>query len=429
IGAAWDPSGKGAWAIRGGVGVYHNWPTLANTQEEYRGNPPGLIIPTFYSNAGVGPVLSFGTNNTTPPFGYTYPVLPAASLDAHGGLPGLNFTVGAIDPNLKAPIVYNWAATVERRIGRNYSVSAGYSGSRGTGLLSAGGQTTAVSYGADVNAYQGDLIEHNSLVPTRLNPSFGSILYTANDRFSRYNAFITSFTGRFGGRGFLNFSYTRSSSKDDTQYYPSAYDPQRWFGPSVWDVPNRFSLTGNYEIRGLQRGRGIVGHLTGGWSLSGTAIVQSGYPFTVNTTAAFAPIKNAAGQFVGYAPGSGDYNADGDNFDYPDVSTYKQSTNRQDFLNSGVFSVGQFTNPAFGTEGNEKFGRFRNPSFFNTDVSLGKDTALFERIRLQLRFDFFNVFNRVNLYSVDSNLSSGTFGKALSQYNPRWIQFGAAVRF
>ncbi len=33
LGIAWDPSGSGAWAIRGGVGVFHNWPTLANVQE------------------------------------------------------------------------------------------------------------------------------------------------------------------------------------------------------------------------------------------------------------------------------------------------------------------------------------------------------------------------------------------------------------
>jgi Carboxypeptidase regulatory-like domain len=429
VGIAWDPSGKGDWAIRSGIGVYHNWPTLANTQEEYRGNPPGLIIPTFYSTKGVAPVFSFGANNTTPPFGYTYPVLPASSLDAHGGLPGLNFTVGAIDPNLKSPIVYNWATTVERRIGRNYSVSAGYSGSRGTGLLSAGGQTTAVSYGADINAYTGDLIQHNSLVPTRLNPSFGQILYTANDRFSRYDAFITSFTGRIGKRGFLNFSYTRSSSKDDTQPYPSAYNPGQWFGPSIWDVPNRFSLTGNYDIPGLQNGHGLVGRVTAGWTLSGTAIAQSGYPFTVYTRAAFAPLKNVAGQFIGYAPGSGDFNADGDNFDYPDVSTYKQSTSRQGFLNTGIFTAGQFPSPAFGTEGTEKFGQFRNPSFFNSDVSLAKDTGITERVRLLLRFDVFNIFNKVNLYNVDANLANGTFGKALSQYNPRWLQIGAAVRF
>ena len=428
VGIAWSPGAGGNWVIRGGIGVYHNWPTLANVQEQYRGNPPGLIIPTFYSNKGVPPLLSFGTNNTTPPFGFTYPSLPATQLDEHGGLVGLNFGVGAIDPNLKAPIVYNWAGTVERKIGRSYAISVGYSGSRGTGLLSGGGQTTAVSYGVNINAYAGDLIQHNSLVPTRLNPSFGPIYYTANDRSSRYNAFITTFTGRIGHNGFLNASYTHSSSKDDTQVYPSAWNPQQWYGPSIWDAPNRLSLTGNYQLPGLQQGHGILGHVTGGWSISGTTIVQSGYPFTVYTSAAFAPTMDASGRFTGFATGSGDFNADGDNYDYPDVASYKQSTTRQGFLN-GVFPMSNFTTPAFGTEGNEKYNLFRNPMFFETDASLLKDTAITERLKLQLRFDFFNLFNRANLYNVDANLSSGTFGKATSQYSPRWIQLGANLTF
>ncbi len=428
IGIAWDPTGNGSWVIRGGGGVYHNWPTLANVQEQYRGNPPGLIIPTFYATKGVPPLLSFGTNNTTPPYGYTYPTLPAIPLDAHGGLVGLNNAVGAIDPNLSSPVVYTWAVTLEHRLGRNYAVSAGYSGSRGNRLLSGGGQTTAVNYGVDINRFNNDLVVNNSSVPTRLNPSFGAIYYTANDRESRYNAFITSFTGRFGKNGTLSMSYTRSASRDDAQVYPIGVNPQLWYGPSIWDVPNRFSLSGNYQIPGLRGGRGILGRVTGGWSLSGTTIVQSGTPFNVYTSASFNPLRNSAGQITGLAPGSGDYNADGVNFDFPNVASYTQLTTRQAFL-SGTLSKSNFTAPTLGTLGNEKYNQFRNPMFFQSDVSLLKDTSITEIVKLQIRFDFFNIFNRANLYNVTSDLSSGTFGKATQQYNPRWIQIGAAVRF
>ncbi len=428
VGVAWDITGKGNWVLRSGVGVFHNWPTMANVQEQYRGNPPGLIVPTFYATQGVAPLLSFGTNNTTPPYGFTYPTLPARQLDAAGGLTGLSFNVGAIDPTLRSPTTYTWAFTLEHKLTKNYAVSLGYSGTHGTGLLSGGGQTTAVSYGQDINQYQGDLIQNNSLAPTRLNPSFGQIIYTANDRSSRFDAFIAAFTGRIGSRGFLNMSYTRSASKDDTQVYPSNVNIAQWYGPSTWDAPNRFSLTGNYMLPGLQQGHGVIGHLTGGWSLSGTTIVQSGYPFTVFTSAAFAPLKNSAGQFIGYAPGSGDFNANGDNYDYPNVSSYAQSTSRQAFLN-GLFSLSNFPDPTFGTEGNEKFDQFRNPMFFQTDASLAKTTAIKERASLQVRFDFFNLFNRANLYNVDANLADGTFGKATNQYNPRWIQLSAKFKF
>ena len=49
-----------------------------------------------------------------------------------------------------------------------------------------------------------------------------------------------------------------------------------------------------------------------------------------------------------------------------------------------------------GTEGNERWGQFRNPGFAETDGALQKDTKLTERLRIQLRFEFFNLFNRDN---------------------------------
>ena len=60
--------------------------------------------------------------------------------------------------------------------------SVGYSGTRGRDMLAGGGQQFSVSYGVDINNYPGDLIQHNTTTPTRLNPSFGSIAYTQNDR-------------------------------------------------------------------------------------------------------------------------------------------------------------------------------------------------------------------------------------------------------
>ncbi|HEX4810842.1 MAG TPA: TonB-dependent receptor [Bryobacteraceae bacterium] len=429
FGVAWDPTGNGTWSVRGGFGVFHNWPTMANEQEEYRGNPPGPVYPTFYSGTSTAPLLTFGTTNSAPPFGFTYPSLPAGQLDSAGGIVGLQNTVGAINPNLKSPVAYNYSATLERKIGARLVGSVGYSGTKATDLLSGGGQQFNVNYGVDINSYPGDVIQHNSLIPTRLSPSFGQILYTTNDRYSNYNAFIASVRGRFGDRGFVTASYTRASSKDDTQVYPTWTNPGQYYGPSVWDAPNRFSLGWDYTLPGLNSGRGFLGRATSGWSLTGTSILQSGYPFTVYTSAAFLPLKNANGVFTGYAAGSGDYNADGDNYDYPNVSNYAENTSRQAFLN-GVFSSGQFGAPStFGSEGNEKWGSFRSPRFAETDAALLKDTVIKERLKLQLRFEFYNIFNHPNLQAVDANMADATFGRVTNQYLPRWIQFAADLTF
>ncbi|MGH9771218.1 MAG: TonB-dependent receptor, partial [Candidatus Acidiferrales bacterium] len=429
FGVAWNPDKKGVWVLRGGFGLYNNWVTPANAQEEFRGNSPGPIFATFYSDrpGTPPPLLSLGTNNTTPPFGYQYPVISGFTLDSHGGIVGLSPNIGAIDPNLTEPIVYIYSATVQRKLGKSLVAGISYSGSQGRSLLAGGGQEFATNYGQDINAFTGDLIQNNQLTPARLNHSFGEISYTANNRVSSYNSVVASLQGRFG-HAFFNASYAHSSSKDDTQIYPAETDPHVYFGPSIWDAPNRFSLTWNFTLPGLNQGHGFLGRVTGGWSISGTSILQTGYPFMVHTTAPFSPTVGADGTFTGYAPGSGDYNADGDNSDFPDVTSYTEQMTRQAFL-SGVFTPGQFKQPAFGTEGNEKPYQFRSPRFIETDAALLKDTNITERVHLELRFEFYNIFNHPNLQAIDANLPDATFGRSTGQDLPRWIQFGADLRF
>ncbi|HEX3877423.1 MAG TPA: TonB-dependent receptor [Bryobacteraceae bacterium] len=427
LGVSWDPTKKGDWVLRGGLGMFHNWVTPANSQEEMRGSPPGPIYPTFFATSNPAPLFVLGNSNT-PPFGFTYPVIAGGQLDAHGGIVGLSPGVGAIDPNLKTPILYTFSANVDRKIVKDTVASLGYSGSRGRDLLSGGGQQFSVSYGQDINVYNGDLIQHNSTTPTRLNPSFGSISYTQNDRQSRFDALTVGLRTRFARTGFINASYTRSSSKDDTQVYPVPTNPYQYYGPSIWDAPNRVSISASYTVQGLNRGHGFTGQVTGGWTLSWLTILQTGYPFTVSTNAAFNPTRDANGKFTGFSPTSGDYNADGDNYDYPNVTSYAMATGRQAFLN-GVFTKANFPQPAFGTEGNEKWGQFRNPGYADNDISASKDTRLTEKLKFQLRFEFYNAFNRVNLGGINANLSSTLFGRSTSQLNPRNVSIAAKLFF
>ena len=443
-GVSWDILGNSQWVLHGGGGIFHNWPTLANLQEEFRGNPPGPIFPTFYAGTAHAPVWGLGTSNK-PPFGYTYPTLQPTPLNAKGGLTGLQFGIGGIDPNLKSPVTYIYSAQLAHPLTRTFVASVGYSGSRAHNQLSGGGQVYNVSYGVDVNSYPGDLIQNfpanlgtGTLVPTRLNDSFGSIYYTANDRRSTFNSFIADVRGRFAGTGFVDMSYTRSSSQDNTQVYPTWSNPGQYFGPSNWDTPNRLSTTANYEVPGLAHGRGFAGNVTGGWGISGTVIAQSGYPFTVDNTSPFIPVCNnnpavacTAGATLTGNRG-GDYNADGDNYDYPNVSTYSIPRSRRAFL-QGVFSgnASQIAAPAFGTgnQGNEKFNGFRGPGFFETNVSLAKSTTIREDLKFELRFDIFNVFHNTNLQNPDVHMTDGNFGRSTSQYEPRWIQIGANFKF
>jgi carboxypeptidase family protein len=428
VGVAWDPSQTGSWVVRGGFGVYHDMPTLGNLVDIINGNPPNFIVPTFFSDGTTAkPIFAFGSSKTTPIF--PYPAFQSRPLDSRGGIPGAQILIGAVQNSLTSPTTLNFSATLEHKIFGNLITSFGYAGSHSYNIITGYGQTGNTSYGQDINRFAGDLIQHNTTSPTRLLSSFGSINYEANGARANYNALITDIRGRvFKERFYFDASYTHSRSSDNSQVYPTYENLSQYYSPSAWDAPDRFSLLWNYDFPVFGHGHGLLGRVLSGWSLSGTSTAQNGNPFTVVTRASFQPLRDATGKFIGFAPGSGDYNADGFNLDYPNVSTYKLPTSRSAFLN-GLFSPGIVSQPGFGTEGNEKPNRYRNPGFAETDASLIKSTAITERVSLQLRFEYYNIFNHPNLNGVDSDLSSGNFGRSTSQAQPRWLQLGAKIYF
>ncbi|MGB7284675.1 MAG: carboxypeptidase-like regulatory domain-containing protein [Candidatus Acidiferrum sp.] len=435
IGAAWDIDGRGNWLLRGGFGMFSNWLTPANIQEEFRGNPPGLIDPTFYAANAPGnqPVFVQGTSST-PPFGFVFPQLAGTSLcpvapclDAAGGIPGAGLAIGGIDPNIVSPTAYIWSGTLEHRLGSRFVAAALYSGSHTVNLVGNGNAGGDVSYGVDINELPGALIGLPfGSAPPRPNDSFGQIAYTQNNRYANYEAVTFDLRAR-ASRGFFDVSYTRSSSMDDASRYPTPENPSAFYGPSPWDAPNRFSASFNYEQPGLNGGQGFVGRATSGWGVSGTSIYQTGYPFTVFTSAAY----NGANYDVGadaHLTQTGDYLANGDDYSYPNVSSYQQGTSSSAYT-TGVFAADQFTVPTAGTNGNEKYNAFRNPAFIQTDMTVYKNTHINERLVFQFRFEFYNLFNHANFQSIQGDLSQGNFGQVTAQTLPRWWQLGGKLYF
>jgi hypothetical protein len=435
IGAAWDISGKGNWLLRGGFGMFSNWLTPANIQEEFRGNPPGLINPTFFAAnaAGNQPVFVQGTTSK-PPFGFVFPQLAgtalcpvAPCLDAAGGIVGAGLGIGGINPNVVSPTAYIWSGTLEHRLGSRFVASALYSGSHTSNLVGNGNAGGVVSYGVDINELPGALIGLPlGSSPPRPNPSFGQIAYTQNNRYANYEAVTFDLRAR-ASRGFFDVSYTRSSSKDDSSRYPTPENPSAFYGPSPWDAPNRFSASFNYEQPGLNGGKGFVGHATSGWGVSGTSIYQTGYPFTVFTSAAYNGANYAVGANA-QTTQTGDYLANGDNFSFPNVASYQQGTSASAYT-TGVFTAGQFTVPTAGTNGNERFNAFRNPAFIQTDMTLYKNTHINERLVFQIRFEFYNLFNHANFQNIQGDISQGNFGQVTAQTLPRWWQLGGKLYF
>ncbi len=459
-GFAYSPDDASKWLIHGGIGLYHDYFTLGNSENGLNGNPPSYVVPTFYNNGSTAaPIFGYGTQNTYP-FGFQYPAFGGQPLNSKGGLAGSQIAIGGVNESLASPFTLNFSLAVDRQVTPDFVVSLGYVGSHSGNLVVGGGSTTATAYGNDVNAFQGDLIQHTACAEdpktgapvckstqTRLNTSFGSINYAFNGAIGNYNGVIASARGRFARAGFLTASYTHAHSLDDWQSYPVTYPYAQFYANSPYDIRNRLSLGVSYDLPGANRGNALEKRVFGGWTLAGLSVLQSGSPFSVYTGAPFAaqeinPALGAIPTNLQYAAGSGDFNADGNNNDYPNVTSYKQPRSRSSYLpknggllgscSGGALPCSSFTLPAFGTEGNEFPNQFRNPGYADTDITVKKTTLLTERFQLELRFDTFNVFNRVNLTNLSSNetnLQQGDFGQSESTNPPRNMQAGAVLNF
>ncbi|HTU32316.1 MAG TPA: carboxypeptidase regulatory-like domain-containing protein [Candidatus Acidoferrum sp.] len=418
IGVAWDPTGHAKWVIRGGIGVYRDWVVLGQSVDEMRNNPPSVLSETFIANGFAGattvqPDFAFAPNGGYP-FNFPLPPIPALTLNSRGGYNSsgvpLPTAVWSLAPNLVPPLSVNYVVGIEHQLPWQLVGSVSYSGSRSYDGLT----------GSDWNRCAG------CTAANRPNPYFGTMNYVTNSNASTYNSMILGVRRNAGSRGSFQASYTLSHAMD----YPEAGtrfdqdgglaipDPSAYFsywGDANWDVRQRLSFSGLYNIPGMKSGFGEV--ITNGWEVSSLAAIQSGTPFWV----------------VCGGGSTCDYNNDGVIYDIPDApSANFTGSHSRDAYKSGLFTASDFPVPAADTEGNLQRNIYRNPGYFQVDASVIKNTHvpwLGEGGNFQLRFEFLNLFNVANLGAVDANLADTTFGKVTTALQARQIELAARISF
>jgi hypothetical protein len=169
-----------------------------------------------------------------------------------------------------------------------------------------------------------------------------------------------------------------------------------------YDVPHRFVANYVYRIpvgRGGQYLTGIpvVSRAITGWELAGITEFQVGLPLSVSQS-------NATGGFTGTQR--------------PNQIAPAQLPMSQETLNEW-FNTAAFTVAAPYTSGNSPRFPFYGPGIENFDSSLNRNIMLRERLRLQLRAEFFNVMNHPNFKNPNTTLGNVNYGKITSDNGAR----------
>jgi len=401
IGMAWDPKGDGRTAVRAAFGLFYGsitgneWNTTADNQ-------PFTVrqsFPTVYTLSDPYRNLPGGAS----PFPFTYsPTAPRFTLLAQVFGPSLDF---------EWPVTYQANVTVEREIGRSFSVSASYVGAFARHLAAAVDNNYPVfgpaATAANVNTrrpYLPGTIGAANVLSSIFGSDYNGLQLSAERRGSHVSGkAYYSF-----GRGYEDVDF-QGGGLPGVQSATRLGDER---GRSSNDRTHSFVLSGVWKVDYMKDAAPPVRMLVRDWTVSAIATLQSGQPLTIG-----------AGQ---------DRNLDGLTNDRADLvgNAVLDSGRPRDELIEGWFNVAAFANPALGANGSSGRSIVDGPGYRNVDLGIFRDVPLKGRSMFQFRIEATNVFNIVNLNNPGLNLSApATFGKIRSARNMRQIQLGARVSF
>ena len=252
----------------------------------------------------------------------------------------------------------------------------------------------------------------------RPDPSVGVVNRLETSASSTYHALQMGLTQRVDSGFLFRAAYTYSRFIDDvSEFADSNQRLDRWILPldetnltldrglSDFHIPHAFNFTYLYELPWARRSRWL-----GDWSLSGVTTLQSGRPYTL-----FSGTNNPTG-------------SDNNRIHEPPGSLIRDSSSNIPLRLAEGFTKPHLT-PGAGSLGTLGRNTERTDTLLSWNVSVSKDFNIDETKRLQVRGEFFNLFNTTNLDVVDNVLTSPNFGRALEAFDPRRVQLALRLVF
>ncbi len=472
VGLAWDPFKKGKTSIRAGYGISRDR-QFFNVTGNLRGNPPlsGLYVNNAFINNG--PTTAIQISNV--PLPTTLNPAPAATLQQFAfAFPQ------TVTRNFHVPYVQQWNFGIQHQLGAGLTLELNYVGNKANRLYRIiDGNPPNNALVAKLRAYCSDpTFDNNNPQPNPNNP-FGCIdnpnalpqyetvqgqnLYIGADlalltggavpnvlpfdavqnaaaahantsaSLANSNSHALQATLSKQLRHGMSFqaNYTWAHSIDDASdgfrfqqgQFPFPANTgflNREKGNSSFDVRHR-AVINYYAELPFGRGKshlstGFAGRALEGWSWSGIATLQTGFPFEIFESGVDSD-GTGAQQRASYA-------ANPTNIPF------------QPGLPVTGPNAGLFTFPLFGGPGTVRRNSFYGPGFKGWDMVVAKNTKLSERMSLEFRSEFYNVLNHPNFQQPDQFINDATFGESTAQVGrpdgttgARQLQFAMKLKF
>jgi len=409
LGFAYQPTSKGDLVVRGGIGVFYDQINL---------NPFLDFRPTITGSQGIEG-NAFGTSpiSTYSLSGYQWDAAQAGGASIFPGVqacsdPNCNaatdpkgLSVYSVSPNFRVPYFYNYNLQVEKGFGNAVIWQIGYVGSEGRklNLVSNINQPfcnnlpvpSALLPISNCNGINGVSANATPAVPVTLPfPNFGNILQLNTIGTSNYNSLQTVLRIR-GWRGLnTTFAYTWAHALDETSFYrefvvDNNYNRKTDYGNGDYDTRHLFTINGTYDVpKAPWATSSWSKRAFNDWQISTLMNFHTGQPYD-----GFISYLSLVGK--PFASGGG---VTIDHKFTPGVGTL--------WINPTAFCDPNAVNPATGQTdpqcpgapfGNVSRNKYYGPGYADVDLSFIKNIPITERVKLQLRADFFNLLNRINL--------------------------------